>query len=97
VWVGEGRIVSGDLQIGALIVFLSYISLILISVMMLGMLIVLLPRALASTRRISELLHSPVTVGPPAHPQALPEKGAGLPVRFEAVSFGYPGTQALVL
>jgi len=36
-------------------------------------------------------------VGPPAHPQTLPEKGAGLPVRFEAVSFGYPGAQAMVL
>jgi ATP-binding cassette, subfamily B, multidrug efflux pump len=97
VWAGAGRIVSGDLQIGALIAFLSYISLILISVMMLGMLIVLLPRALVSARRISEILQSPVVVGPPAHPQALPEKGAGLPLRFEAVSFGYPGAQALVL
>jgi ATP-binding cassette subfamily B protein len=101
VWAGAGRIVSGDLHIGALIAFLSYISLILISVMMLGMLIVLLPRALVSARRISELLQSPVMVGPPAHPQALPDKragkGAGLSLRFEAVSFGYPGAQALVL
>lgn len=96
-WAGASRIVSGDLQIGALIAFLSYISLILISVMMLGMLIVLLPRAMVSARRISELLQSPVTVGPPAHPQALPEKGAGLSLRFEAVSFGYPGAQAMVL
>ena len=97
VWAGAGRVVSGDLQIGALIAFLSYISLILISVMMLGMLVVLLPRALVSARRISELLQSPVMVGPPAHPQTLPDKGAGLPLRFEAVSFGYPGAQAMVL
>lgn len=101
VWAGAGRIVSGDLQIGALIAFLSYISLILISVMMLGMLVVLLPRALVSARRISELLQSPVTVRSPAHPQALPGKVAGkvvgLSLRFEAVSFGYPGAQALVL
>lgn len=97
VWVGAGRIIAGDLQIGALISFLSYVSLILISVMMMGMLIVLLPRALVSARRIGELLQTPVMVGPPAHPRALPEKGAGLPLRFEAVSFGYPGAEAMVL
>lgn len=97
VWAGADRIISGDLQIGALISFLSYVSLILISVMMMGMLVVLLPRALVSARRISELLQSEVLVGPPAQPHALPEKGAGLPLRFEAVSFGYPGAEAMVL
>ncbi|MDR3470830.1 MAG: ABC transporter permease, partial [Devosia sp.] len=97
VWAGAGRIISGDLQIGALVSFLSYISLILISVMMMGMLVVLLPRALVSARRISELLRSEVMVGPPAQPRALPAKGTGLPLRFEAVSFGYPGAEARVL
>ena len=97
VWAGAGRVISGDLQIGGLIAFLSYISLILISVMMMGMLIVLLPRALVSARRITELLQCPVLLGPPAAPQALPTQGQGLPLRFEAVSFGYPGAQALVL
>ncbi|MGR6430047.1 ABC transporter ATP-binding protein [Rhizobium sp. PAMB 3174] len=97
VWAGASRIVSGDLQIGALISFLSYVSLILISVMMMGMLVVLLPRALVSARRIGELLQTPLMVAPPAHPRALPEKGAGLSVRFEAVSFGYPGAEAMVL
>lgn len=97
IWAGAGRVVAGDLQIGALISFLSYVSLILISVMMLGMLVVLLPRALVGARRIDEVLQSPITVGPPDHPRALPEKGIGLPLCFEAVSFGYPGAEAMVL
>lgn len=97
IWAGAGRIVAGDLQIGALISFLSYVSLILISVMMMGMMIVLLPRALVSARRIGELLQCEAMVGPPAHPQALPEKGTGLSLRFEAVSFGYPGADAMVI
>lgn len=62
-----------------------------------SMLVVLLPRALVSARRISELLQSEAMVGPPAHPLALPEKGAGLPLRFAAVSFGYPDAEAMVL
>ena len=97
IWVGADRVISGDLQIGALIAFLSYVSLILISVMMMGMLIVLLPRALVSGRRIGELLDSEVLVGPPANPQSLPEKGSGLPLRFERVGFGYPGAEAMIL
>ena len=97
IWQGAGLIIAGDLQIGVLIAFLSYVALILISVMVMGMLIVLLPRALVSARRISELLQSQVMMGPPAHPRALPEKGTGLSLRFEAVSFGYSGAEAMVL
>ncbi|PEQ10209.1 multidrug ABC transporter ATP-binding protein [Novosphingobium sp. PC22D] len=97
IWAGADRVVAGDLQIGALIAFLSYVSLILISVMMMGMLIVLLPRSLVSGRRISALLQSEVLVGPPANPQPLPEKGSGLDLRFDAVSFGYSGARAMIL
>ena len=64
IWAGSSQIISGDLQIGTLISFLSYVSLILISVMMMGMLVVLLPRALVSARRIRDLLHTPAMVGP---------------------------------
>lgn len=97
IWVGADRVTTGGLQIGALIAFLSYVSLILISVMMMGMLIVMLPRALVSARRITTLLETAITVAPPAHPEPLPARGSGLPLRFEGVSFGYPGAEALVL
>lgn len=97
IWVGANRVRTGDLEVGALIAFLSYVSLILIAVMMMGMLIVMLPRALVSAKRISTLLESRVEVGPPAHPQALPEKGTGLHLRFEKVGFGYPGAESMVL
>lgn len=96
IWFGAARVTSGDLAIGALIAFLSYVSLILISVMMLGMLIVMLPRALVSGRRITRLLESPLLVGPPAEPVALPE-GRGLALRFDRVGFGYPGAESMVL
>lgn len=97
IWMGAGRVISGDLEIGALIAFLSYVSLILISVMMMGMLIVMLPRALVSARRIDALLESPVAVAPPACPEPLPPRGSGLHLAFEAVSFGYPGAEEMVL
>lgn len=97
IWMGADRVRSGDLEIGALIAFVSYVSLILIAVMVMGMLIVMLPRALVSAKRITELLQSRVEVGPPDHPQPLPEKGTDLCLRFEDVGFGYRGAQAMVL
>lgn len=97
IWLGADRVIAGGLQVGALIAFLSYVSLILISVMMMGMLIVMLPRALVSARRISILLETGITVGPPARPEPLPEQGSGLALSFEGVSFGYPGAEAMVL
>ncbi len=97
IWMGAGRVIAGDLEIGALIAFLSYVSLILISVMMMGMLIVMLPRALVSARRIDVLLKSPIAVAPPADPKPLPPKGTGLHLKFDGVGFGYPGADAMVL
>ncbi|MAM13884.1 MAG: multidrug ABC transporter ATP-binding protein [Rhizobiaceae bacterium] len=97
IWAGASRVRSGELEIGALIAFLSYVSLILIAVMMMGMLIVMLPRALVSARRIGTLLQTPIEVGPPTVPKPLPPRGSGLHLRFDDVGFGYPGAEAMVI
>ena len=97
IWAGASRVRAAELEIGALIAFLSYVALILISVMMMGMMIVMLPRALVSARRITTLLRTPVDVGPPSAPKPLPPRGAGLHLRFQDVGFGYPGAEAMVI
>ncbi|WP_299788359.1 ABC transporter permease [uncultured Marivita sp.] len=68
IWAGASRVRNGVLEIGSLIAFLSYVALILIAVMMLGLMIVMLPRALVSARRITTLLQSPVEVARPRIP-----------------------------
>src|SRR5207237_2694847 len=55
-WFGSIRINNGDMQIGALIAFLQYSTLILFSLLMLSMMFILLPRAAASADRIIEVL-----------------------------------------
>ncbi|PZX06116.1 ABC transporter ATP-binding protein [Celeribacter halophilus] len=97
IWAGASRVRSGDLEVGALIAFLSYVALILIAVMMMGLMIVMLPRALVSARRIMALLQSSVEVGSPSDPKPLPPRGSGLHLRLEDVSFGYPGAEAMVI
>ena len=96
IWVAADRIRDGQLQVGALVAFLSYLALILISVMMAAMLFVMAPRALISARRISEVMHTPVSIQSPQPALRLPA-APRLELAFHDVSFGYPGAQAMVL
>ena len=94
-WFGAQRIESGDLQIGQLTAFISYLIQILISVMMTTMLLVMAPRAAVCADRIMEVLDTESSVAPPAHPVApVGERGH---VVFDRVSFSYPGAEAPVL
>ncbi|WP_297741552.1 ABC transporter ATP-binding protein, partial [uncultured Tessaracoccus sp.] len=94
-WFGAHRISSGDLQIGQLTAFISYLMQILISVMMTTMLLVLAPRAAVCADRIMEVLRTDSSVEEPEHPvQAPAERGV---VHFDDVSFAYPGADAPVL
>ena len=60
IWFGGDRIDSGDMQIGALIAFLSYLIQILMSVMMATFVAVLAPRAAVCADRIEEVLETDV-------------------------------------
>ncbi|WGT47510.1 ABC transporter ATP-binding protein [Tessaracoccus lacteus] len=94
-WFGAFRIENGDLQIGQLTAFLSYLAQILISVMMTTMLLVLAPRAAVCADRIDAVLKTESTVAPPANPAPTPQ--ARGEVVFDRVSFRYPGAEEPVL
>ncbi|WP_404710766.1 ABC transporter ATP-binding protein [Sphingomonas sp. MMS24-J13] len=93
VWFAAHRIALGEMQVGSLVAFLTYIVQILIAVMIASMLFTVAPRALVSGRRIAEILATPSSVAEPEHPVALPasarERGE---IEFRDVSFHYPGT-----
>jgi ATP-binding cassette, subfamily B, multidrug efflux pump len=95
VWFGAFRIGSGDLQVGQLTAYLSYLSLILMSVMMATMMFMLAPRAAVSAGRINEVLGTESSVAPPAQPvSTVVEHGR---MTFTDVSFSYPGASHPVL
>ena len=94
-WFGAARIESGDIQVGQLTAFISYLMQILISVMMTTMLLMIAPRAAVSADRIEEVLETESSVAPPDTPATTPEARGN--VHFERVSFAYPGAEAPVL
>jgi ATP-binding cassette subfamily B protein len=94
-WAGGHRIASGEMQIGTLTAFLSYLMQILMSVMMATFMFVMLPRAEVSAERISEVLDTVPSVRAPQSPQVRSLR-AGV-VELREASFSYPGAQEAVL
>lgn len=95
VWFAAHRIGDGQMEVGSLIAFISYIAQVLISVMIASMLFAMAPRALVSGARIREILATVPTVNAPASPARLPP--GPLPVEFRNVTFAYPGAESAVL
>jgi ATP-binding cassette, subfamily B, multidrug efflux pump len=95
IWLGADRIGNGDMQIGALIAFLSYLIQILMSVMLATFVAMLTPRASVSAERIEEILHAESSVVSPATPVTRLDATSSLELR--GVEFKYPGADFPVL
>ena len=94
-WFGARRIDAGEMQIGALTAFLTYLIQILMSVMMATFLLIIAPRAAVCAERIQEVLNTESSVLPPARPVTeLPATGV---VAFQDTEFTYPGAESPVL
>jgi ATP-binding cassette subfamily B multidrug efflux pump len=94
-WFGARRIDAGEMQIGALTAFLTYLIQILMSVMMATFLLIIAPRAAVCAERIQEVLDTESSVLPPARPVTeLPATGV---VAFQDTEFTYPGAESPVL
>ena len=94
-WFGAHRVNEGDIEIGALIAFLSYLMQILFSVMMATFMAVMVPRASVSADRISEVLATESSVVPPTSP-ITPRTNTG-EISLQGVEFSYPGASEPVL
>lgn len=95
IWFGGNRIGSGDMQVGALIAFLSYLIQILMSVMMATFVAVLAPRASVSAERIQEVLDARPSVVVAASPVTMLDAASSL--ELSGVAFKYPGAAFPVL
>ncbi|MBU3701613.1 MAG: ABC transporter ATP-binding protein [Acidimicrobiia bacterium] len=95
VWVAGDRIGAGEMNVGALIAFLTYLVQILMAVMMTTFVSVLWPRAAVCAQRIDEVLATDTSVVIADDPVTeLPRTGT---VEFRNVGFIWPGAEESVL
>ena len=95
VWFGSDRINAGLMQPGAMIAFLTYLTQILMSVMMATWMAALIPRASVSAERIQEVLNTPTAVV--VSENAITELQQTAVLQFDSVGFHYPGAELPVL
>lgn len=92
--IGARRVDSGQIEVGVIVAFLSYLVQVLMSVMMATWMIGLIPRAAVSADRVQEVLDTHSSVVPP--PQgAAPRTRAQ--VEFNHAGFHYAGADHAVL
>ena len=60
VWFGGNQVIAGGMQVGDLTAFITYITQILMSLMMLSMVILQSSRAIASAKRVQEVLNEEI-------------------------------------
>jgi ATP-binding cassette subfamily B multidrug efflux pump len=94
-WVGADRVASGDLAVGSLVAYQSYLVQILMSVVMVTFMMSMIPRATVASERVVEVLDTESSVRRPIDP--ITDVGERATVEFRDVSFSYPGAVAPVL
>lgn len=94
-WFGGQRIDQGQMQVGALTAFISYLLQILMSVMMATFMLVMIPRAEVCAERIQEILGTSSSVVLAADPVTALRRHGHLELRD--AGFHYPGAEAPVL
>ena len=96
VWFGARRINLGEMQIGSLMAYIQYASLILFSFVMMSMLFVMIPRAAASAKRINEVLDTEISIKDLEATNYAEEDRVGQ-IEFRNVTFSYSGASEPVL
>ena len=95
IWFGGHRVGDGDVEVGTLIAFMSYLMQILMGIVMASFMTIMIPRAAVCAERISEVLAtSPTITSSPDAVDTFPAPGT---VEMRDVTFVYPDADARVL
>ncbi len=96
IWFGGHRVDNGQMGVGALTAFLSYLMQILMSVMMATFMLMQVPRSAVCADRIVEVLDTDSSVVPSAHP-VVPDPTLRGHLDLRGAGVTYPGADAPVL
>ena len=95
IWFGAGRYSSGQMEIGDIVAFLTYLMQLLGAVMMASFMFVMVPRAEVCAKRLSAVISASPEISSPENPVAFP--AGPLVVSFEGVSVGFAGASRPLL
>lgn len=91
IYIGGLQAAAADFEVGKIMAAITYITQILMSMMMIGMMFQMVTRAMASAKRISEVLDTEPAIKNGGFDGDTLETGT---VEFRNVSFRYPNVQA---
>ena len=95
IWFGGHQVGDGDVEVGTLIAFMSYLMQILMGIVMASFMTIMIPRAAVCAERISEVLATPPTITSSSDAvDTFPAPGT---VEMRDVTFVYPDADARVL
>ena len=89
VWMGGRQILVGEMEVGSLVAFTTYIVQVLMSLMILSMVFVMLSMSIAAMKRVAEVLSEVPDIQQPKEPIHEMKDGS---VEFSHVHFSYRHT-----
>lgn len=97
IWFGAKVIANHEMQVGNLVAFMTYASMILFSFMMLSMIFVLVPRAETAAKRINAVLEIENSINDAESEIGRDSDKIQASLEFKNVSFRYRGAEDLAL
>ncbi|MCQ6569059.1 ABC transporter ATP-binding protein [Bacillus mycoides] len=94
-WIGGEKVFNGTLQVGAILAFINYLNIILMSLMSISMVFIQIARAFPSTDRVQQVLHTEVDIT--TEGDVYEPKQVGGNVEFKNVSYSYTKNNEYVL
>ncbi|HDR8094943.1 ABC transporter ATP-binding protein [Bacillus cereus] len=94
-WIGGEKVFNGTLQVGAILAFINYLNIILMSLMSISMVFIQIARAFPSADRVQQVLNTEVDIISGAN-AIEPEKIEGN-IQFKNVSYSYTKNNEYVL
>lgn len=94
-WIGGEKVFNGTLQVGAILAFINYLNIILMSLMSISMVFIQIARAFPSADRVQQVLHTEVDIT--TEGDVYEPKQVGGNVEFKNVSYSYTKNNEHVL
>ena len=93
VWFGAVKVNVGEMQTGEIVALVSYMTQILLAMVVVANLVILMTKASASAARINEVFDTKPSVTEKTKDYISIKENSGIKLRFEKVSFRYVGDE----